>query len=168
MDPLSALSVAASVAQFVQFASSLVSKSREIYVHGASLEHVKCESAVNRLVGLTSNIRTSSKELEDLGKLSWDAGALEVICAKCTKLSNELLSQLDKLRVDEKHKLQKWKSFRQALKSVCSKGGVDILAKEIADCREELNSHLIVSIRYLNSLLTKLLDQRIRSTSADL
>jgi len=70
MDPLSALGVAASVAQFVQFASSLVSKSREIYVHGASLDHVECESATKRLVELTANIRTSSKELENLGKHS--------------------------------------------------------------------------------------------------
>jgi hypothetical protein len=43
MDGLSALSVAASVAQFIEFGHSIVSKSNEIYnsAHGASIQNVE-------------------------------------------------------------------------------------------------------------------------------
>jgi len=146
MDPLSALSIAASIAQFIQFGGSLVSKSCQLYRRGALVDHTECENAVKRLFELTENLNTPSRGLD--GPPSPESQALEDICGNCTKLSKELLSQLDQLRVDEKYKFRRWKSFRQALRSVCSKDKVDDLARRIADCREELNSHLIVSIRY--------------------
>ena len=148
MDPLSALGVAASVVQFLQFGGSLVSKSRQIYTQGTLLDDVKCKKASKRLNELTGRIRVSLKEeLEKTGTLSSDARALGIICGNCTKLSSELLLNLNKLRVDENHK-RKWKSFRQALKSVWSKDGVDSIARRIADCRDELNTHVMVSIKY--------------------
>ncbi|PMD20659.1 hypothetical protein NA56DRAFT_659659 [Hyaloscypha hepaticicola] len=63
------------------------------------------------------------------------------------KLSEALLSQLEKVRVDEKSTSRKWKSFRQALKSVSTKNGVDALAGKISDCQKELNLHLVFSIK---------------------
>lgn len=147
MDPLSAFGVAASIAQFIQFGGSLVSKSRQIYKQGAILDHVQCGNATRRLEELTDDVKAFLKELQGLGELSADAKALEVICCNCLNLSAELLSRLDKIRLDEGSKSRKWKSFRQALKSVCTKDAVDSLAKRIAESREELNSHLIVSIR---------------------
>lgn len=147
--------VAASVVQFVQFGGSLVSKSRQIYKQGALLGHIECGNATQRLTGLANDVKGSLKDLEKLSDLSSDAKALKVICQNCVNLSEELLSRLDKVRLDEGNKSRKWNSFRQALKSVCTKDGVDSLAKRIADCREELNSHLILSIRYC-----LLLDQR--------
>src|SRR6266536_6475334 len=116
MDPLSALSIAASVAQFIQFASSLVSKSHQIYAEGALVDHVECENATKRLVNLTNEVQSSLGDLGSLGKLSEDSEALRTICVRCGKLSEDLISRLSDLRVDRKHR--KWKSFRQALKSV--------------------------------------------------
>jgi hypothetical protein len=54
MEPLSALSVAASVAQFLEFGYSLVSKSREIYgsAQGTSIQNAELETATNHLLGL--------------------------------------------------------------------------------------------------------------------
>jgi hypothetical protein len=155
MDPFSALDIAAAVAQLVQFGGSLVSKSQQLYRHGALLDHIECGNATRRLVELTNGVRSSWRELERLGDLSPDAKALETICCVCVKLSGELLSRLEKVRLDEKSTSRKWKSFRQALKTVCMKDGVDSLARRIADCREELNSHLIVSIRYIFSFLSR-------------
>ena len=153
MDPLSALGVAASVVQFVQFGGSLVSKSRQIYKRGTLLDHVECAAATRRLTELANDVKSSLKDLEKLGNLSSDAEALKFICSRCVKLSEELLSRLERVRVDKKSKSRKWKSFRQALKSICTKDNVDSLARRIADCREELNSHLIVSIRWVCLLL---------------
>ena len=147
MDPLSALGVAASVAQFVQFGGSLVSKSRQIYKQGALLDHIECGNATRRLAEVTGDVEKSLKDLEDLGEPSSDAKALEIICRNCVTLAEELLFRLEKVRLDEKNTPRRWKSFRQALKTVCMKDGVDSLARRIANCRDELDSHLIVSTR---------------------
>jgi hypothetical protein len=92
--------------------------------------------------------------------------ALEDIYGKYTRLSKELLLRLNKLHVDEKYKFRKWKSFKQALKSISSKDRVDDLARRIANCREELNSHLIVSIRYA-VLSVDFRDEAANLTSVD-
>ncbi|PMD67148.1 uncharacterized protein K444DRAFT_489832, partial [Hyaloscypha bicolor E] len=166
MDPLSALDIAAAVAQLVQFGGSLVSKSQQLYRHGALLDHIECGNATRRLIELTNGVRSSWRELERLGDLSPDAKALEIICCVCVKLSGELLSRLEKVQLDEKNTSRKWKSFRQALKAVCMKDGVDSLARRIADCREELNSHLIASIRKKAGALLLRQDEVISSLNA--
>lgn len=84
-------------------------------------------------------------DLGSLGKLSEDSEALKVICLRCGKLSEDLISRLGDLRVDGKYR--KWKSFRQALKSVCTKDRIEAIATKLTSCKEELNQHLIASIR---------------------
>jgi hypothetical protein len=62
MGGLSALSAAASVAQFIEFGCSLITKSKEIYnsTHGALIRQVEIESATQRLVELSERIKTSA------------------------------------------------------------------------------------------------------------
>lgn len=74
--------------------------------------HIECENATKRLVNLANEVRSSLVDLGTLGKLSEDSEAMKVICLRCGKLSEDL-------RVDGNYR--KWKSFRQALKSVCTK-----------------------------------------------
>ena len=145
MDPVSALGVAAAVAQFLQFAGSLVSESQQLYKEGALVDHIECENATKRLEGLVREVRGSLSDLDSLGKLSEDAQALMVICVRCNKLSEDLIAQLGELRVEGKHR--RWSSFRQALKSVCSKDKIEGITAKLASCKVELNQHLIVSIR---------------------
>jgi len=145
MDPLSALGIAAAVAQFLQFAGSLVSGSQQIYAAGALVDHIECENATKRLDSLAKEIHSSLGDLGSLGTLSNDAEALRVICVRCSKLSDELIAQLGELRVDGKHR--RWSSFKQALRSVCKKDKIDGIAANLASCKEELTQHLIDSIR---------------------
>jgi hypothetical protein len=147
MDPLSALGVAASVVQFIQFGSSLVSKSHELYTHGGLQSNIDCEEAVQRLIGLTKNVKTSLSDIEGLGRLSENSKVLKTICERCASLADCLLVRLNALRIDDKQKHRKWKSFRQAMKSICSKCVVDSLARKLAECRDEVNSHLLLSIK---------------------
>lgn len=85
---------------------------------------------------LTSDVKTSLGELGALDLLSSDAQVLQAICQKCEELSIDLLLRLNKLQTGDNHR--KWKSFRQAIKSVYTKAGVDALAKRFTDFREEL------------------------------
>jgi hypothetical protein len=147
MDPLSALGIAASIAQFLQFGGSLVSKSCEIYSHGALLGHADLESAMKRFIQLADSMKTSLGELEVLGPLSSDSKVLEVICGNCMELSQELLMRLEDLRINGNHSSRKWKSFRQALKSVCSTTKIDGIAMRLEKYQDELNLHLVTSIK---------------------
>jgi hypothetical protein len=149
MDPVSALGIAASVVQFLQFGSSLVSKIRQIYSQGALSDHVECESATRRLVDLTKQITNDLTDLGSLGALSLDSQALQKICEKCVELSNELLSRLADLHGNETHKARKWKSFRHALKTVCSKEKIDDIAGRLKGYSVELHLHLIMAIKYV-------------------
>lgn len=66
MDPLSALGIVAAVAQFLQFAGSLVSDAKQIYAKGSLVNHVECENATKRLSSLTKEIQGSMCELDSL------------------------------------------------------------------------------------------------------
>jgi hypothetical protein len=61
LDPLSALSVAASVVQFVDFAGKIVSKGKELYTSpsGALSENEWTETVTKRLQALTHNLHKS-------------------------------------------------------------------------------------------------------------
>jgi hypothetical protein len=112
MEPLSALSIAAAVVQFVDFGSSLVSKSHEIYksAQGASISQVESEHAVRRLLGLNETLKASQAKNGQVHG-SNEAQALKTICDNCVDLSNELLTRFDKLRVHDSDKYCRWKSF---------------------------------------------------------
>lgn len=170
MDPLSALSIAASVVQFLQFGGSLISKASQIHKHGAMLSNISCAEATTRLEDLSSSVKNDLRELEGLGKLSPDSKALEAICANCVLLSKALGSCLAALAVNEKlqGKEKKWKSFRQAFKTIYSKDKVDGLAAQLRECREELNTHLIVSIKKKADALGLRQEETIKNLSTDI
>jgi hypothetical protein len=149
MDPVSALGIATSVVQFLQFGSSIVSKTRQIYSQGALSDHVECESATRRLIELTKHITNSLTDLGSLGALSLGSQALQKICEKCVELSDELLSRLADLHVDETHKARKWKGLRQALKTLCSKEKINDIPERLKACSVELHLHLIMAIKYV-------------------
>ena len=147
MDGLSALGVAASVAQFVEFGCGLVLKTREIYksTHGTSVQYAELEIATKRLLSLNLQLQSSRRIKEN-----WAGGeslVLEDIHSDCMAISVELLARLNQLKIHEGHKHRHWKSFRQALKSVCSKGEIDLMAKKLRGHQKELNGHILMSLR---------------------
>ncbi|PMD34400.1 hypothetical protein L207DRAFT_468687 [Hyaloscypha variabilis F] len=149
MDGLSALSVAASVAQFIEFGCSLVSKSKEIYesTRGLPKVYVEAENATNRLLELSRRLTTSLEiEKQSMHSDSSDSDPLKIICEECVKLSEKLLKKLEKLRLADGQNKRHWKSFRQALKTVWSKSSIDEIAKRLQSYRTELDSHILISL----------------------
>ena len=119
MGALSALSVAASVAQFIDFAFSLVSDSREIYksVEGLPSRQVEAFTAAKRLIELSERIKVSRQVGQPgVRDLSPDERALEAICDGCISVANELTSRLKRLKVEDAHRFRGFRSFRQALR----------------------------------------------------
>jgi hypothetical protein len=156
MDPVSALSIAAAVVQFIQFGSSLTSKATQIYksAEGALAEHIECDKATARLTELSGKVKDSLRMVKGLGCLQEDATAIEVICNGCVEVSQELQSVLSKLRIQEDVKSgirRKWISLREAIRGVWSLDDINRLKQRLLNFREELEIHLMISIRWVAS-----------------
>jgi hypothetical protein len=148
MDPLSALSIAASVIQFLDFGSKIVSKGVHLYKSsdGTLSEHVEIEMAANRLREMSENFKKSARYRQQ-SPCSENRSELDTICDSCAIVSEELIAKLNELKVPYGHRHRKWKSFRQALKTVWSREEVDNIAKRLAGFRSELEIHLLDFLR---------------------
>lgn len=145
MDPLTAVSLAGTIVQFVDFSSKIVSKGYHLYTSGeGSLPENE------RLNYVTSDLKALSMRLKHhdrLGCSTKDEQALEDMASRCSAISDELLAKLEKLRVSKNAKHRRWKSFRQALKSVWSKEDLDRLAATLREYRDQLEFHILLSLR---------------------
>lgn len=152
MDPLSALSVAAAVVQFVDYGTKIVSKGTKLCKSsdGALAENIELETASTRLQRLSGTLQGSLRRGQyepQNGPLIESNQALESICEACVKMSKELIDRLEKLKVPEDHPHRKWKSFRLALKTVWSKEKIEEVADRLAELRTELDTQVIFSLR---------------------
>jgi len=152
MDPLSALSVAAAVVQLVDYGAGIVSKGTQLYksVDGALGENIELETASIRLQQLSSGMQGSLSQTRrdnTQGSPAQVDQHLEAMCNECVTVSQELVNKLETLKVPGDHPYKKWKSFRQALKSVWSKEKIEAIAERLCSLRAELNTHVVVSLR---------------------
>ena len=149
-DPLSALSVAGSIVQFVDFASKIVCKGKLLYksTDGALSENIETETVAIRLQELTNGLL---KPLVRFGSITEEEYAqqqrLHEICKECSDISKEVLARLGNLKVPTGVERRRWKSFRQALKSVWSKQAIDALATRLKELRCELDAQMLVLLR---------------------
>src|SRR5947209_7338801 len=102
MDPLSALSVAASVVQFVSFTSDVV---RLIYdasraTSGQLPQHETIKQETNKLLGLNNSIQRILR-LDTLGRPRTDVEeALNSVCNDCHTKTKALMTGLAELEVE--------------------------------------------------------------------
>lgn len=116
LNPLSALSLAASIIQFVDFTSQIVSKGKQICrsYDGTSDENTQYETVANRLRTLTQSMQDSLRANLSLGhnmELQQQSLALQEICVQCTDVAGELLTHLRELKLPAGFKHRKWKAF---------------------------------------------------------
>lgn len=147
LDPMSALGLAASIIQFVDFGSRLLSEANEIYhsatgVTGANAElqgiAESLSSLSERLITPTSESKKppSSPEEEICG-----------IAALCKEISDELLSTINCMKVIEGPR-RRWRSFRHALEGIWKRDKIASLYKKLDELRSQLSVHIIAHIRY--------------------
>jgi hypothetical protein len=147
LDPLTALSLAGNIIQLVDFSSKLVNKGREIYraVDVALPENLELEIVAKDLTTLVQRLMNHPGSDGDPSVSFTDPADSELyqICEKCKTTATELLAKLQEVKVKGKHR--RWKSFRQALKSVWTKDEVDGLARRLAVFRNQLQFRIMVS-----------------------
>jgi hypothetical protein len=130
-----------------------VTKSKEIYTsaHGAPVQQVEMEAAIKRLIELSERIKTFPQQT---GLFIAEDQALASICQGCITMSNQLLAKLNKLKIEDGTQHRRYKSFRQALKSVCAKRSIDDMAARLNAFQREMDAHVLVSLRCVDAQST--------------
>lgn len=149
LDPMTALSLAGNIIQFVDFSTKLVAKGHELYnsADGASVGNAELEAIAKDLQELHERLRSSQADPSSTIQVPDSEIALRKLSDQCSGVAEELVDTLEKLKVQGTAN-RRWKSFRQALKGLMKKEEVDAMAKRLQDFGEELNLHILVSMRY--------------------
>ncbi|KAK3368656.1 hypothetical protein B0H63DRAFT_455414 [Podospora didyma] len=163
-DPISALSLAAAVVQFVDFSRQIVCKSKTLYrsTTGVLRENLETETVTMRLREITDHLRATTTTATSTTAATYAASLrVEQLRTECFEVSDKLMQKLHQLRVPTLQRPQvttlfqkappppsehrAWKSFRQALKSVWSKAEIDGMASRLAAIRAQLDTEVLVS-----------------------
>lgn len=147
LDALTAVGLAGNIIQFIDFSIKLVSKSREIYksADGALIENKHLEETTTDLNQIQNTLRESLEAKLASNQFTQDEKALADLNEKCLEVAATLLEKLEDLKASSPRK--RWKSLRQALKSVWSKEAVDSLSWTLKGLREEINTRILVHLR---------------------
>jgi hypothetical protein len=149
MDPLSALSVAGTIVQFVDFSCKLISATHELY-SGSKLDvHAQAAAAANDLLDYSTKIRQPLRLPSISGCLTEDEAALEGVCHSCIELTESFIKRLNRLKVPGQDMRRVWTSLRQALLSMWTKNDLDSIEERLAGFRREIDSHVLRSLRYV-------------------
>jgi hypothetical protein len=147
MDPFTALSIAGCIVQFVDFASKVVSKGNQIYRSndGSLAENTDLEVVTTDLLLLQAKLKCSLPMGGAASESTACDPALASLMGASEELAEMLLQRLNMAKAQGRYR--RWKSLRQALKSVSSKDEVDGMAKRLSMFREELQTHILVSLK---------------------
>lgn len=149
MDPLTALGLAASVVQFVQFAASLLSETRKIYnsSSGASEDTERLEFIHGSLSDLCSKLEAGSGRKAQgvrfvASGLPKDAPSLADLALRCQEDCRKLLEVVDRMKVKARSGWKIWSSFRMAMTEVLKANEIERLQERIEKYQRLMVLHL--------------------------
>ncbi|KAL9616887.1 MAG: hypothetical protein Q9160_008276 [Pyrenula sp. 1 TL-2023] len=144
LDPITAIGLTCNVAQLVEISWKVCSKSKLIYKDGALPEHRDTQTVTVDLKKIHSKLSDFLDRGKDADNLSEEDQDLLILCQSSDGIADELLKQLGKLQLSGDGK--RWKSVRQALKSVWLKSELDQTSSRLQTYRTQLNTRLLVSL----------------------
>jgi len=140
MDPVSALGVAAAAVQFVDVAWGLIKETQAVW--NAS---TKSQDEIEELKGIALDLMRINDELvSSSSDLALDDD-VQGLCKQCSEVAQQLIDALNKLI---RKSNRKWESFMKALREVWTKEEIERLVKRIAEFRELISNHILLSFRY--------------------
>jgi len=140
MDPITALSVAGNVIQFLDLGVKAVSKAGEIYdsSNGALVEHIE-------IGDLTEDIAKVAVKLAAAAGATTGNDSLDNICEQCTIVAKELSDALKEMKADDKK--SRIKSARKALKAMWGRKHVEDMKRRLEGYRDEIQFHVLVDLK---------------------
>ncbi|KAE9378243.1 hypothetical protein N431DRAFT_452364 [Stipitochalara longipes BDJ] len=149
MDPITALSVASSIVQLVDFTQDLFRSSYEIYksTSGRSEANVDLQSITASLKTLTTDLTQSvERATSDTGKEpSKNDKELLELSKSCSGVAAKLIAALDQLTAQKTHNI--WDSFSLALRTIWSNKQVKSLNAKLVQYRVQISIHINASVR---------------------
>jgi hypothetical protein len=145
MEPLTALSLAANILQFIDFASKLVSSSIEISRSSDGLTVTNSE-----LTTISESLLELNLTFEFSDDLPLSQPSKNLI-EGCNEVGRELRKALDRLKNLEGG--QKWSSVRQALLTIWRSGEITALAERLDRFRQQLMIEICAALRYGNDVV---------------
>ena len=162
LDPLTVLGVIANVTQFIDFTIKIFTNSRNIHHStGGSLAEDEDLNIVTRDISVLSRkLRESLTMTDTSASLTADEQTICNLCKGCIDVSQELTKALENLKGQGKP--GRFRSFRQALKSVWSRDDIDSLVGRVKMYKEELNIRTIVALQFVTRLVLVVRSDTIR------
>jgi hypothetical protein len=156
MESLVALSLAANIAQFIEFSSKIIHVAKEIHesASGKTQENFELESIINSMRVVSAKFDPPSTGIQ-----SEDDQALRRLAADCTILSNQLDQLLQ--NVLSKDPRSKQHSIASALKNLLSRRERLELERRLANCRSQLEFQLTFMTMFVS--LVKINLDRVNS-----
>ncbi|KAI1775620.1 hypothetical protein F4818DRAFT_414390 [Hypoxylon cercidicola] len=155
MDPLSALALAGSILQFIEFTTRLLSTGVEVYksATGTANANLALEDISQQLSSLCSCLSTAEGNTQG----SANEIALRSIASQCNTDCARLLSVLNDLKVKDGSQ-RGWKSFRIALKLVWKdEQEIEKLMSRLKDRQSMMTLHIcVISNEWLQNMDFKL------------
>jgi len=154
MDPLSALSVAGTVIQFVDFGSKLLTNGVRLYYssQGTLKTHEELELVTMDLQSTIMKLRDASSayslepQPSERGHQSLQTFYLE-ICDAAARVAEELLKRLQRLRVSNgRHRA--WESLKTAVKTAWSQDEIVSLTQRLSVLKESMQSRFVLALGY--------------------
>jgi hypothetical protein len=155
LDPLTALSLAGNILQFVDFAGKLLIKGKEIYQSGDGLsigDH-ELQTIAQGLRDINARFQSHVSARVNGQSIATNLGIdkdarLVVLGDQCSAVADELIDAVEKLKVSGlSGSSRHWNSFRQALKSLWKKERLEAIVMRLQALREEWSFHILVSLR---------------------
>ncbi|KAF7926341.1 uncharacterized protein EAE98_006636 [Botrytis deweyae] len=156
LDPLSALSLAATIFQFVDFGSKVISTATELHhsSEGALANNLELSTIISDLSSISSDLSARSSAQ---GKHSYNKDELALIdlASQCKELSDKLLHDLDGLNnLNIKKAHTKWASARQAMRSLWKEAYISEISKRLDGFRNQLVLRLVALLADKHSAMS--------------
>jgi hypothetical protein len=144
MDPLTALSVAGTIVQFVDFSIKLLSTTRKLYRSdvGNLPDHEELEYVTTDLSRLAARLQQPPEQEEEWFQPS--SPELQEISGKCDEVARELLKRLEAFKIEKNNA---FRSFRVALQASWSKRDLNELVARLSTYRQSIQTHILADLR---------------------
>jgi hypothetical protein len=154
MDPVTGFAVACGILQVIDFSSRIISRSHEFResADGRIEQHVILDNAAAHLLDLCNGLQRYDGI--SVHRLNGADEQLYLIKLETELVVKELRNALDKAKLVGTHK--KWRSFYQAFQSVWQDNDIAGLARRLDELRKQVDTALLFSLRYTESLYLQL------------
>jgi hypothetical protein len=156
MDPLSALSVAGTIIQFVDFGTKMLSSGMELYksTKGSLNVSEELELVTGDLQAVLVKLRANADPENSIPSAPSPQSEAEIdehrdgflqICNNAMLIAGELLRKLNDLKVKEgKHRV--WQTLRAAMRTAWSKDEISALRERLSSLSGSLTPRLLLEM----------------------